>query len=78
MLDEHDVRSLFYYPDINRFTDENGSVIHDIHRLVSPGQLRLFMEFKSIYMVPDVTHSFLVELIYPDEQIEDQYNYGYR
>ena len=69
-INEHEVLTLLYCPDINRFSDGFGSIIHDIFRLVTPGQLMIFREYKNIYVVPDITNSFLVELIYPDEEAE--------
>ena len=77
MLDDHEVVSLFYNPDINRFIDEFGSVIQDIFRLITPSQLMIFKEYKNHYVVPDVTNSFLVELVHPEdfdlEDIEQTY-----
>jgi hypothetical protein len=66
MFDEHMVVTLFYEPEINRFTDDFGSIIHDIHRLVTPWQIMLFKQQKGVFLTPDVTNSFIVELIYPD------------
>lgn len=68
MLDEHEVLTLWYNPEINRFMDEFGSIIHDIWRIITPGQYKIFKETQFIYLVPDVTNSFLVEMIYGDEK----------
>jgi hypothetical protein len=58
--------TLFYDSDINRFVDGFGNVIHDIFRLITPGQLMLFRERKGMDLINDVTNSFKVTLIYLD------------
>lgn len=73
MVDEHDVRSYLYDPEINRFIDEFGSIVHDIHRVVTPGQLMIFKQYKNVYVVPDITNSFLVEMIYPGDYWEEYF-----
>lgn len=65
--DPHDTIALWYDVSINRFVDALlGTVVHDIHRLLAPWQIMLFKTQKMDYVFPDVTDSFLVELIYPD------------
>lgn len=78
MLDEEDmlpynekyVMPLEYDPEINRFRDQFGGVVHDIYRLITPSQYLIFRKYKNIYLVPDITNSFLVEMIYPEEEYE--------
>jgi hypothetical protein len=36
--------SLWYYKDINRFTDVDGVVVDDIHRFFQPWEIRLAIE----------------------------------
>jgi hypothetical protein len=68
MYDDHETRTLFYDSETNRFMDEMGNVIHDIYRWITPSQIMIFKEqHKGIWVVPDVTNTFLVELIDPDE-----------
>lgn len=61
--DPHDTIVLFYDSDINRFvTADFGNVVHDIHRLLAPWQITLFKN-QGDCVFPDITNSFLVELV---------------
>lgn len=64
--DPHDTIILFYDISVNRFIDMFGEVIHDIHRLLSPSQIILFKKEEIDMTFPDVSNSFLIELVYPD------------
>lgn len=64
--DPHDTICLFYDVGVNGFIDNYGRVILDIHRLLTPWQLMLFKRRKEDMVFPDVTNSFLIELVYPD------------
>ena len=65
--DPHETLMLWYDVGINRFVDVmNGNVMHDIHRILAPWQIALFKKDKTDYVFPDVTNTFLVELVYPD------------
>lgn len=68
VTDERPVITLFYDSKINRFIDDFGVIIHDIYRLITPSQLFISRQYKNIYLIPDITNSFLVELIYLDEE----------
>ena len=76
MVNTEIVKTLFYDPEINRFRDELGDVVHDIHRLITHNQILLFRKYRNIYIIPDVTNSFLVELIYYDELDDLFLGYG--
>lgn len=62
--DPHLTKCLFYDVGENSFIDNYGRVILDIHRLLTPWQLMLFRRYKEDMTFPDVTDSFLVELVY--------------
>jgi len=64
--DPHDTMMIWYDVGINRFIDgEKGIIIHDIHRLLAPWQVSWFKDKKTGCIFPDVTNSFLIELVYP-------------
>lgn len=67
MTDEENVLYLLYDPRINRFIDDFGAIRDDIFRFITPGQVMLFKKNKNKFLTPDITHSFLVELVYPHE-----------
>lgn len=69
------VKTLIYDPEINRFRDDMGNVVHDIYRLIMPSQFKIFREHKNIYLIPDITNRFLVEMIYYGEA--DDLELGY-
>lgn len=72
--DPHDEMMLFYDIRINRFVEGSfGYVVHDIHRLLAPWQIEIFKREKSDCIFPDITNSFLIELIYPDEWYTEWY-----
>ena len=64
--DPHDIMTLYYDSDINRFIDEMGTPQYDIYRFISPDDVLLFKEnvaFGDTFVIPDRTRSFLVELV---------------
>lgn len=64
--DPHRTICLFYDVGENSFIDTCGRVIIDIHRLLRPWQLMLFRRHKEDMVFPDVTDSFLIELVYSE------------
>ncbi len=62
-----EVMTLFYDPPTNRFFEDFGRIVHDIHRLITPGQLLVFKRKQEDVVVADITNSFLIELLYPDD-----------
>lgn len=64
--DPHDTIMLFYDVEANSFIDTFGNVQHDIYRLLKPWQIFLFKYYEEDQVFPDVTNTFLVELVYPD------------
>jgi hypothetical protein len=65
--------TLFFDPDINRFVDGMGNVIHDIYRLITPKQFYLFRLHKDMRSVKDVTNSYMVTVIYLEESKDLKY-----
>lgn len=62
--DPHDTIMLCYDSGINRFVEASfGYVVQDIHRLLKPWQIMLFKTNNNDYVFPDITDSFLIELI---------------
>lgn len=68
MSNNKTLRQYFYDPDQNVFVDERGYIIFDIFRIVSPRVLLLF-KMKKEYMLIRDPDGFLVELIYPDDEL---------
>lgn len=69
--DPHDTICLFYDVVNNYFIESSfGCIVYDIHRLIAPWQVTLFKWHRKDAVFPDVTNSFLVELVYPDEWYE--------
>jgi len=66
--DPHDTILLLYEAEDNIFIDMHGTIYHDIYiyDILHPWQIFLFKHHKKNYTFPDVTNSFLVELVYPD------------
>lgn len=64
-FDPDDIVTLEYDIESNNFIDISfGHPILDIHRLLKPWQIYLFKHYKRDYVFPDVTSTFLVQLIY--------------
>lgn len=64
--DPHNVMSLLYNIEMNRFEDASfGNIIHNIYDYLQPWQIFLFKKTKRHMVFPDVTNSFLIELLYP-------------
>lgn len=67
---------LYYCTDICRFIDEDGYIVDNIYRYITPNMFYLFITLKE-YMLIEVSNDNFVELIYPDddlEEAEDGYN----
>lgn len=65
--DPHDTKMMWYDVGINKFIDsDTGLILHDIHRLLEPWKIAIFKQKKTGCIFPDVTNSFLIELVYPD------------
>lgn len=62
------LRSLYYYGDINRMTDENGDVFNDIFRIVSPAQYNMYRDTGGTYYHKDPEdRSTVYEMNFPIE-----------
>lgn len=75
---ENNVMTLYFDVDENRFIDEFGSIVDNPFIYITPNQLYIFKTYKYQYVVQDVTNSFLVEMVWPDEEeYEDWPGYNY-
>lgn len=63
---------LYYYEDENLIRDEDGNIIYDIYRLVSPQDIYMFKTSKQGYVVFNTKLNTIFELIYPDN--DDYFN----
>lgn len=67
----YEIISFFYYEEDNRFKDENGDVVSDIFRYITPNQLRLFKErnaeenCREPFYIEDNRKRVIYEFIYP-------------
>lgn len=59
--------ALFFDSGINRFIDENGNIVHDIYRIITPNQFMMFRE-GNLSSCMDRNHSFNVDLIDQDDE----------
>lgn len=71
LSDDVVVTVLYYYPEENYFTDEDGFVIYDIFQYISPWELALFKEYRESCYI-DHGRFGIVELVhyymYPEEE----------
>lgn len=69
-FDPHDTKALVYDRYYNIFSDDQGNIVYDINKYLSPSQVFLFkkeLDFtlgEFIYTVPDITNSFLIDIYY--------------
>jgi len=61
------VYSLWYYPDINRFTDEDGYILHDLSRYFDGWELDAWKRTQDYGLLKD-RNGDLWELYYPSEE----------
>lgn len=56
---------LYYYREDNYFTDENGAIIYDLFRYITPSELFIFKQENEDLFIqrPDGTY---IEIIAPD------------
>lgn len=65
--DYNDTVCLLYDVWENCFIDASfGHVVHDIHRLLAPWQIKLFKQYRESMTFINATNSFLVSVTYPD------------
>lgn len=57
---------LWYYPEINRFTDEDGFILHDLHAYFSVPQLDMWKKTKDYGIMIDRKGN-LCELYYLED-----------
>lgn len=63
--------ALWYYPEINRFTDSDGNILHDLHELFDVWQLEEWKRTKDYGILVDHNGN-VCELYYPslEEEME--------
>lgn len=63
---QQEVLSLWYYPNLNRFTDEDGIIIHDLQEFFDVWQLDRWKRTKDYGLLED-KHGFYWELYFLEE-----------
>lgn len=66
------VYSLWFYPSINRFTDDDGNVLHDLSELFDVWQLDEWKKTQDYGLLVD-RNGNLCELYYPSEVEEEDF-----
>ena len=61
---------LWFYPEINRFVDEDGNVLHDLHDLFDVWELEEWKKTQN-YDVRRDRNGNWCELYFPDEDLEE-------
>lgn len=65
---------LWYYPDINRFVDCNGNVIHNIYRILEPWVLEAWKRYcennMAVYQRVRDVNGRLIDLHYPEKEAD--------
>ena len=57
------VISWYYYPDENLFRDEDGWIIYDIFRVISPGRLLFLKQVRGVEYIR--VAGAMLELVFP-------------
>ena len=65
------VTTLYYDIDRQAFMDEDGFIINYIYDYITPNMFNLFFMLKE-YMLIEVTLDNFVELIYPEDDEEEE------
>lgn len=69
------VKSFYYYRDDNILVDDDGNIIYDIFRYITPSEYRLFKERQGTYYVnTDKDKGLVYEFVYPEDFINDDYH----
>ena len=70
--------SLWFYPSINRFTDDDGNILHDLHELFDVWQLEEWKKTQDYGLLID-RKGGLCEMYYPSAiEEEDFLSHTYR
>ena len=70
-----EIIGLFFDANINRFIDEDGCVVHDIFRIITPDDLFLFKQEEKCMVVDHAEFKeVLVELFYLEDEWEESHH----
>ena len=70
----YEIKSIYYYPDLNIFTDEDGNVIFNMFTIATPSQIFLMKLKRGYFYIDHPTDKDIkYEIICPmdDEYYED-------
>lgn len=67
------VFSFYYNSETNRMHDQDGDVVNDIFRFISPSLYNMYKENKGTYYTKDKTDpEVMYEFVFPIEELEDE------
>ena len=61
--------ALFYYPDLNRFADEDGTIMHDLSDRFAVWELEEWKKTREYGILQD-RNGELCELFYPEDDVD--------
>lgn len=63
------MRALWYYPDINRFTDDDGYIIHDLSEFFPQWELDKWKKYRDYDILTDRQgERWEIFYLYPDDE----------
>lgn len=71
----YEIRTLYYYENQNYVVDEDGMIVYDIFRYITPSLYYLFLKKKTTVHIKGIEPGVVYELVYPedDEYEEEEY-----
>lgn len=75
MCDSFEVVSWYYEPEENLFRDQDGFIVYDIFRVISPGRLLQLKRVRGVEYIEKRQEGIMYELVFPWEDIDFEYDH---
>ena len=66
------IESLYCYEDENLIRDQEGDIVYDIFRLISPGRLLLLKQKKDIIYIRNLKPETIYEIVFVEQSDEER------
>jgi hypothetical protein len=68
-----EIRSIYHYPVENIMVDEDGRILYDIFRIISPSIFNMYKKQRGTYYIETKDPNILYRFIFPLEEELDEY-----
>jgi len=69
-INDHNLYSVWYFPGINRFIDENGCITNNVYQKLDPWAIELWKKTQSEHWLVDKNDD-IIQMFYLDKELEE-------